>query len=387
MTKLINQSFQQVKAILKEAQSKPLGYYDRRKPVIVQADASLRGLEACLIQDNRPITFASKSLTGVESRYANIERELLTIVFTCIGFNTYLQGRHLMVESDYKPLEMIHLKSMHNAPLCLQRMLLQLQKYDMTRCSARANQQIKLDLQVDYIAFTLAWIEKIRETTSDDPVLGTVYQLVQHRWLKLRRKVPNVARYFWDFRDELTTDEVLLLKGPSLVIPAVLRESYLQHLHKGHFSASKVKDKDNARMHMFWPGIDADINDYTRGCQICIERSHSIRKPLQPHDIPDRPWQKIGMDYFDYKGKSYILICDYFFKFPYMYQCKNSWACLSAHLIELFANERYPREIVSDNGSLLAALPHFSPATVSSIQHLHLTTHRAMASSSNRSRQ
>ena len=52
----INQSFQQIKTLLREAQSKLLGYYDRKKTVIVQADSSLRGLGACLIQYDRPIT-------------------------------------------------------------------------------------------------------------------------------------------------------------------------------------------------------------------------------------------------------------------------------------------------------------------------------------------
>ena len=142
--------------------------------MIVQADASLRGLGTCLIQDGKPIAFASKSLTGAESCYANIERELLAVIFAWIQFNTYLQGRRFTVQSDHKPLEMIHLKSMHNVPPHLQRMLLQLQKYDMeikykpgsemlladalSRCPARYSQEIKLDLCVDYIAFTSAWI-------------------------------------------------------------------------------------------------------------------------------------------------------------------------------------------------------------------------------------
>ena len=361
----LTRSFQEIKHLLKKQTSKPLGYYDRQKEVIVQVDASLRGLGACLIQDGKPIAFASKSLTGAESRYANIERELLAVVFACIRFNTYLQGRRFTVQSDHKPLEMIHLKSMHNAPPRLQRMLLQLQKYDMkieykpgsemlladalSRCPARYSQEIKLDLRVDYIAFTSAWIETLRETTCEDPVLSTVYQLVQHGWPKERRRVPNVAKYYWDFRDELSTDEGLLLKGPSLIIPAALRENYLQHLHEGHLSASKTIT--NARQHMFWPGIEADIKDYTRRCQVCIKRSRPAREPLQPHEIPDGPWQKLGMDFFDLKGKCYILICDYFSKFPFMFSCKTSWASLKDRLIDLFSNEGFPKEIISDNGS------------------------------------
>ena len=80
--------------------------------------------------------------------------------------------RRFRVQSDHKLLEMIHLKSMHNAPPRLQRMLLQLQKYDMeikykpgsemllpdalSRCPTRYSQEIKLDLHMDYIAFTSA---------------------------------------------------------------------------------------------------------------------------------------------------------------------------------------------------------------------------------------
>ena len=147
----------------------------------------------------------------------------------------------------------------------------------------------------------------------------------------------------------MSTDDGLLLKGPSLVIPAVLCESYLQHLHEGHLSANKVES--NAKQHMFWPGMKADITDYTRRCQVCIKRSRPAREPLQPHEIPDGPWQKLGMDFFDFKGKCYILICNYFSKFPFMFSCKTSWGSLRDCLIDLFANEGYLREIISDNSS------------------------------------
>ena len=129
-------SFQQVKTLIAKANTTPLRYYDRNLPVIVQADASLRGLGACLIQQHKgkdqPIAFASKSLTDTETRYANIERELLAIVSACQCFSTYLLGRSFIAESDHKPLEMIAMKNLANVPPCLQRMLLELQRYDVT---------------------------------------------------------------------------------------------------------------------------------------------------------------------------------------------------------------------------------------------------------------
>ena len=129
---MANTSFQKIKDPIAKSATKPLHYYDRRKPVTVQADASQRGLGACLLQDGQPIAYASKSLTDTETRYANIERELLAIVFACQRFNTYVLGRPFTVESDHKPLEMIHQKNLASAPPRLQRMLLQLQRYDVT---------------------------------------------------------------------------------------------------------------------------------------------------------------------------------------------------------------------------------------------------------------
>ena len=56
-------------------------------------DASLKYLDAVLLQDNKPFVFASKALTDVETRYVNIERELLAVVYGCEKFKTYLFGQ------------------------------------------------------------------------------------------------------------------------------------------------------------------------------------------------------------------------------------------------------------------------------------------------------
>ena len=140
----------------------------------------------------------------------------------------------------------------------------------------------------------------------------------------------------------------MLLKGPRLIIPGELQEEYLSCLHEGHVSASKVQE--NAKQHMYWTGIDADIEDYTKRCQECIKRSQVPKEPLQPHDIPEGPWRKLGIDYFAFDGNSYVLICDYFSKFPFLYRAKTSFWSLRDRLIDLFSIEGYPDEIVSDNG-------------------------------------
>ena len=108
-------SFQKIKDLIAKTVAQLLRYYDRTKPMVVQANVSQQGLGACLLQEGQPIAFASKSLIDTETRYANIERELLAIVFSCQWFNTYILGRPFTVESDHKPLEKIHQKSLARA--------------------------------------------------------------------------------------------------------------------------------------------------------------------------------------------------------------------------------------------------------------------------------
>ena len=150
-----------------------------------------------------------------------------------------------------------------------------------------------------------------------------------------------MARRYWDFRDKLSTDDGLLLKGPRLIIPGELQEEYLSRLHEGHLSANKVQE--NAKQHMYWTGIDADIEDYTKRCQECIKKAQVPKEPLQPHDIPEGPWRKLGMDYFAFDGNSYVLICDYFSKFPFLYRAKTSFWSLRDRLIDLFSIGRVSR--------------------------------------------
>ena len=93
-----------------------LAYYNCTKPVEVHTDASEYRLGAALIQHNKPVAFSSKTLTPVESKYANIERECLSVVSGLEKFHTYIYGKHVTVYNDHKPLEMIQKKPIHAAP-------------------------------------------------------------------------------------------------------------------------------------------------------------------------------------------------------------------------------------------------------------------------------
>jgi len=87
-----------------------LKYFDGRKPVTIQVDASLHALGATLFQDKGPIEYRSKLLTEKGSRYSNIEREMLAVVNGLEKFHYYAYGRQVTVETEHKPLEAIFRK-------------------------------------------------------------------------------------------------------------------------------------------------------------------------------------------------------------------------------------------------------------------------------------
>ena len=109
-----------------------LAYYDATKPVVIQCDSFQSGLGAALLQEGRPVAFSSRVMSQTEQSYAQIERELLTIVFACEKFDQYIFGRSdVIVQSDHRPLETIFKKPIHNSQKRLQRMRLRLQHYDI----------------------------------------------------------------------------------------------------------------------------------------------------------------------------------------------------------------------------------------------------------------
>jgi len=110
-----------------------LKFYNIEEDVTIQTDASDKGLGAVLLQNGQPVAFASRTLSKTEQRYATIEKECLAIVFGCERFNQYLARREkILVQTDHKPLESIFKKSLLAAPCRLQRMLLRLQRYNLS---------------------------------------------------------------------------------------------------------------------------------------------------------------------------------------------------------------------------------------------------------------
>ena len=233
-TKMHQKAFELVKAsIWKET---TLAYFDRDKESIIQVDAPGRGLGSVLLQDKKPIAYASKSLTDAEKRYGNIEHELLVVVFGAERLHTYVYGKHFKIESDHKPLEMIQLKNLTAAPPRLQRMLLRIQNYTMmieyrpgkellladglSRLpNPRRKQEIDLDIIVNMVQFSNNKIQQLRSESKSDPSLSSLQDIIVNGWPKRRDEIPKQLRPYWSYHDELWVEDGVILKGERVLIP------------------------------------------------------------------------------------------------------------------------------------------------------------------------
>ena len=263
-------------------------------------------------------------------------------MYGCEKLHTYLYSRRFLVETDHKPLEMISMKNLIAAPVRLQRVLLWLQQYNMTimyrpgkemlladalsHLPSWTDTQIKLDLRIDAIlisAFTRSCLMKIAAETQWDPILSTVHRLTLNGWPARHTNMSRIARNYWDFRDELSIEDDLLMKGEWVITPPSCRASIMDDLHKSHAGINKALAL--ARTCVYWPGMKADVTDYIKGCPMCIESSNLPIETLHPHKVPPGPWVKLGMDFFqDLQGQKYLIIADDFSKFPYVFPVASS---------------------------------------------------------------
>ena len=107
------EAFGKIKKLVSEAPV--LRYYDPNKSLVIQCDASEKGMGAALLQEGQPLAYISHALTDTETQYAQIEKELLAVVYACERFHQYTFGRQITVLTDHRPLEAIMQKELGNA--------------------------------------------------------------------------------------------------------------------------------------------------------------------------------------------------------------------------------------------------------------------------------
>lgn len=366
-------AFKKIKDLLTSEPGPVLAYFDPVKELRLQVDASKYGLGAVLLQNERPIAYASKSLSESEINYAQIEKELFAVLFGCKRFHQYIYGRHIIIESDHKPLESIMRKPLASVPPRLQRMILQLQKYNFTIVhrpgkdipvadtlsrKSLSDQDMSLtegmDIQVHTVYSSLpvsdSKLEEIRVETEKDPQFQKLQEVIQNGWPEEKKKCPMIVSEFWNHRDELSYLHGIIFKGEKIVMPTSLRSDMLSRIHASHLGIEKCKQR--ARDIMFWPGMGKEIESIISKCSVCLTyRPSNTKEPMISHKIPDRPWQVVATDLFTWNNEDYLVTVDYYSRYFELDRLHSTTSAAVIHKLKAaFARHGIPETVISDNG-------------------------------------
>ncbi|XP_014662670.1 PREDICTED: uncharacterized protein K02A2.6-like [Priapulus caudatus] len=150
--------------------------------------------------------------------------------------------------------------------------------------------------------------------SSKDPVLSELAEVITAGWPGTISNLSSSIRLYWSMRDELSVEDGIILKGHRVVIPTSMKEDILNQLHYGHLGVEKTCLR--ARDTVCWHNIRKNIEKFVKTCQACQEELPSQQpEPLMPHEIPNRPWEDIGTDLFEFDGSKWLIIADYYSEF------------------------------------------------------------------------
>ena len=249
-----------------------LAYYNPKKQTIAQTDANIKGLGTCLLQGGKPVYFASKALTEAQKGYVAIEIELLAVPWAMEKFHHFFFASHFILETNQKLLEAILSKSLNQATPRLQQILIWNFAYHFTvkyipgiahqlsecsSCLRGEKDSIKLpELQVHQITSHLKTrsdsLQEIRIAMQEDDQLAILKHKITHGCPNTIREVPSEIQPFWTFREELTVEDRIVLKGTHIVILSKKCQSIHHLIHEGHIDLAKCKLR--AKDTVYWPG-------------------------------------------------------------------------------------------------------------------------------------
>ena len=283
-------------------------------------------------------------------------------------------GIHYTTETDHKPLvPLLNTKDIAKMPPRIQRFHLRLMRYNynvkhvegktqttadaLSRAPVSEPDKAAINLLTDVSVHAKKCIEtlpvsnrkiqEVKEVQHSDPETAKVIQYCKSGWPDFMPDLPLMKQY-WENRHHLSVIDDLLLFDDRIVIPSALRLDILQRLREGHQGITQTKAL--ASTCVWWPYISSHIETMVNKCATFAIHRPERREPLLPPSFPDRQWSRFAMDLFELKGKTYLIIYDYFSRWIELRLLEklNSKTTI-IQIKSVFATQGIP-DIISDNG-------------------------------------
>ena len=200
------------------------------------------------------------------------------------------------------------------------------------------------------------WLQDLHDNAAEDPAYQDLHTVILNGFPAHRHQLPETCKQFWAIKEHLSIDDGLIVYRSRLLIPRTMRPKILADLHEAHQGI--VRTKQRARLTVYWPGIDNDIENIITACQLCQDHLPSNpREPIVSKPRPLCPFQEVAVDFCTYGGKQFLIIVDCYTDWPDIIPMgtNTSTPQLITALRSAFCRTAIPDVLWSDGGPQFTA--------------------------------
>ncbi len=316
-----------------------------------------------------------------ETKYAQVDKELLAVTWALERLDTLVYGRKLIVKTDHKPLLGLVKKPMVHMSPRQQRFVARLMRYDfellyvpgrelvaadfLSRAVTKHGPECRCKMMGTDLELESAFVSMLSNLDMTDDV--------RTKCVKAREKdacyrcavtafekgwpgaMKDNCGEFWSHRNELTVEDDLLFHNGRMVIPREARKEVLSFLHRGHVGMSTMQKRAEAAA--WWPGMRNEIKKWVERCGECqISRPQQMREPMQSFETPQAPGLVVHADYFELSSYEYVILVDGFSGWTEVMSANNRRPGELCRIVRLYMTRNgVPKIFHSDQGSAFEA--------------------------------
>ena len=205
--------------------------------------------------------------------------------------------------------------------------------------------------KVDILSVSPNRLQEFKRVTADNPEMQLLIGAIHKGWPLCRKDCPAKLLPYYNSRSKLVEDGGLVYRRELLVVPQMLRTDMLKEIHRSHKGIGGCQRR--AQELLYWPRIDTEVKDYVFKCSVCqSHQPEQCQEELQPHEMPSRPWSKVGADIFKLGPQQFLITVHYWSNYFEVQELNRITSASVIHALKVqFARHGIPEALVTDNGT------------------------------------